>query len=316
MKRMQRALGVTAIGLLCLQPLQGTAAAPEAETELQNTTLDDPAQDRGGLLVRYKGGQLTVDIDNRPLRDVVAALAEQLPIKVYMKASIKEETGDKAISRKFEDLPLQNALRDLFRTRNFVVKRARPSPSVNSEAAEIRPIEIWFLGGTGAYSELASNGSPSNIDPPAFLASLGSGEDAAGLSSMSEADLRNLARDASSETLRGHALIELGNRVENPENVEAFVSSLEDDSKKVRWRALSQILGVQQDLDDTVYRRVIDEDPDPFLRKQALAMLVFKKRHGAEGTLAELRSSEDEKMRAYAQELTAWLAKQDSVPKP
>lgn len=319
MKRVKKALGLAAMGLLCLLPLQGIAAEPQAAPGSQAEAQGSPAEDGGALLLRYEDGRLSAEVDNRSLRDVAAALAKQLPIKVYTKESIKAEMSETTVFSKFEDLPLHSGLRDLFRARNFVLKDTRSSSSDGGESgggsAGEQPIEIWFYDGTGGYSELAADGEAGAVDPPGLLAGLG-GEDGAGLADLSEQDLRDLARDASSEAVRGHALIELGNRVENPENVDAFVSSLEDDSNKVRWRALSQILGVQQDLDDDVFRRVIDQDPDPFLRKQALAMLVFKKRHGAEGILAELRGSQDQRISDYAQELTEWLAQQQPVSKP
>lgn len=315
MMKMQHIPGLAAACLLTLAPFPGAAETDEGPPA-EAAPSEAATRDDAGLMLRHRDGRLSADIDNRPLREVVAALALELPIKVYIKDSIREEISQKAVFGRFEDLPVQSALREIFSNRNFVLKRAGPAPAEGQDSAEVRPIEIWFYGGTGAYSQLLAGTAPAKIDPPAVLARLGPEEDGADLAAMSDAELRDLARSASSETLRAHALIELGNRVESPDNVDSFVQGLEDDSKTVRWRALTQILGARQALSDEVYRRVIDEDPDPFLRKQALAVLVFKKRHAAEGLLSELKAGDDQRLSTYAQELLDWLAQQPRPPEP
>ena len=320
--------GWAAVALLVLMPTSAwpqSVATAETKTEATKTEAkaeagNQPAEAQGaedGLVVRYEDTRLSADIDSKPLPEVIAALSQEMPLKVYVKDTAQEELSGEVIFARFEDQPLQTGLRYLFGDLDFLFKYGSGPSEPGEDAPAQEAMEIWFYGGTGAYREFAADGEPSTIDPPSILASLEAGREQINLSELSEEELRDLARNASSEELRALTLIELGNRVENPDNVDAFVASLEDDeSKDVRWRALTQILGVRNDVPEHVYRRVINEDPSPFLRKQALAVLVFKRRHEALGVLAEVRDGRDETMSAYAQELLDWLAQQEQPPEP
>lgn len=304
-------MALAAVALLLFTP------APAVSQEETPIAAEDPSAAEEGLILTYHGTLLSADIDDKPLPDVVAALAEQMPLKVYMRESAQKEIDGRRIFARFEGRRLQAGLREIFEGLDFILKDARRTSQDGDVDAAGGSLEIWFYRGTGAYAELAGATEPAKIDPPSILAGLGPERERLDLPELTEEELRDLAKNASSDDLRALSLIELGNRVENPDNVNAFVEALEaDESKTVRWRALTQILGVRQDLSDDVYRRAIREDPDPFLRKQALAVAVFRLRHDAEGLLAEVRAGRDEKLSAYAEELLEWLAQQPPATTP
>ena len=284
---------------------QATAAAV-------TTVSKEPATEGQGSepLVRYKDGRLSVAIDNRPLSEVMVALQKHLPVTLYLKDSLKDQIGQQNIYERFEDYPLQSGLRAILGETNHLLKFALAGDA-DSDATKQRPIEIWVLGGSGSYSEL-TGAIDRDVEPPPFLDRLALSDGPADLSALSEDELRDVAVNASDENARINALLSLGDKKENPKSVETFESSLlNDESPHVRWRALTRILSAYQEVSEGTYRSVINEDPDPFIRRQALAVYVFKRRHAAEKLLTDVRASHfDKKMSAYADDLIDWLAKQ------
>ncbi len=233
-----------------------------------------------------------------------------MPLKVYLKESLKDEMKNKVIFAKFEDHPLQSGFREIFRGSSFIFKYGKATPGEEAETPTGQTMEIWFLGGTGAHGELTVAGDAAEITPPPVVVTLEAESEEQNISALSDDELQELAVNASDAGMRSTALRNLGNRVESLDNVEAFVTALEDEEKDVRWTALTRILSVDQEVPADVYRQVIRTDPSPFMRKQALAVYVFKKRADATGVLHEVQASNDPMMSAYAEELLTWLEKQ------
>lgn len=293
------------------------AAGTEPPSQPATEAGEAPAGAKTAITMRYDAGLLTADIDNRPLPEVIAALAEQLPLKVYLRVSIREKIDQQNVNRKFERRPVQDAFRDIFRNQNYLLNYPRKSAAGDDASAE-PSIEIWLLGGSGAYSELLAEArDATEIEPPSILSTLEAaaetGEDY--LQEASEEDLRLLARNASDVRTRYNAMLHLGDRVESPEDVAVFVGALEDEVPEVRWMALTQILMAREDVPPDVYRNIYVSDPDPNMKKQALAVFAFKDREAAKPFLEEVRVGGNAEMSAHAEQLLDKLNKQtDAAP--
>ncbi|MCP4191080.1 MAG: HEAT repeat domain-containing protein [Planctomycetaceae bacterium] len=262
------------------------------------------------MSIRYADGLLSVKIQLQPFTKVVEALAKQMPLKVYLRKSLAEELQNEKISARFTDEPVQNALRDLFRKRNFLFKFS--SSEAGAAAAKgPREMEVWFVGGSGSYANLTAAESAA-VNPPSVISKLNEADDTSGevLLELTDEELGALTANASKSKTRRRALMILGDRVENPDIVNNFVSALEDEDTGVREMALNQILTARQLVDSDVYRRVLNSDSDPRRRKQALGILVFKNREAARGVLHEVRAGNDPGLGAYAVELLNWLDQQ------
>jgi len=87
-----------------------------------------------------------------------------------------------------------------------------------------------------------------------------------------------------------------------------FIAGLNDENLQVRWMALGQIFSTTEEVPIEVYRDVIISDPDPTVRRQALALLVHKKGGDAKNVLEEVKFGQDQEMSAYAEQLLTDLA--------
>jgi HEAT repeats len=294
---------------LCMLGLAGIVAGPTrasvAEAPAapvptpQATVGTDSVENRA--IIRYSDGLLIVDVEGRPLSEVLDILAEKVPMRIYVRDSVKKETDEQIVSANFEGLTLQSGLKALLGGRSFALSaEAMPAEDKLAVARDGSMMELWLLGGNGGYSEFLSVPDPRSTESSLTEPDESAVED---LAEAPDEELRDMAVEAPDSGTRYKAMIYLGDRAPSSDNAEAFIAGLSDEDPQVRWMALGQIFSMAEDVPLDVLREVIVSDPDPTIRRQALAVLVHKKAGDARDVLQEVRAGRDPEMRAYAEQL-------------
>jgi hypothetical protein len=277
-----------------------------------------PAKETAALLasaepmVRYSAGLLTVDVDDRPVYEVLALLREAIPLRLRLRDSVEKELMQQLVSVRFDALPLQSGLDILLQGRSFAL-RAPVSANEGKGtplAGDRRPIELWLLGGSGRFRNNSTVMDPEQLEinvkgSDAREGDVLADEELELLAEASDEELGDQAIEALDQSTRYKAMVYLGGRPASPENAQVFIEGLHDEDPQVRWMALGHIFSSTAEVPTEALREVIIFDSDPNIRRQALAVLVHKRGSAAKDVLEEVRSGQDPEMSAFAEQLLA-----------
>jgi hypothetical protein len=92
------------------------------------------------LYLSVQNQRLTAQIDQAPLRKVLEALTEQMPITITLMGF----EGENALSESFTDLPLEEGIERLLQRQDYALRYARPDPN-RRPSGQSRIVEIFVL---------------------------------------------------------------------------------------------------------------------------------------------------------------------------
>jgi HEAT repeats len=102
---------------------------------------------QGGPLVSIQHNRLSATLDRVPLRDVLAALADEAPFKI----SIKGEVETEPISISLHDVELEQGLRRLLRGTSYAMTY-EPASSASASPDQLQIVELMVIGSEKAAS--------------------------------------------------------------------------------------------------------------------------------------------------------------------
>ena len=243
------------LSLICLiQTLVVLLGCLEAGGETEN-----PLTHR--LIISAQEGRLTVQIHRVPLREVLAELAETVPLKV----TIKENAGEDLVSALFIDLPLEEGIERLLQGQEYALLYKRSAtPFGPSESSRLAEIVVLPKG-----SRSASQAVTQTNEPPSF-------EEANPKAPKAEEqvrfdDLRGRALEAADPEDRIDALMELADE-HNDRSLPILATAIRDDDSKVRATAITLLAEQEgEGVQDLLIQAL--KDPDPQNRDLAQTLL-------------------------------------------
>lgn len=220
---------------LCL----GSAALSTSERPVLKPGPTDPATHSNR--VRFTSGYLTIQVEDVPLDELLDDIARQSGLVVKRYVAL-----DQRVSDRFEQLPLDRALRRILRNRSFVL-----------EYAAQRPTTLWIVpeGGERATSERTTEQPVSgDIDRPGSTAR--DGAEGRGMPDSDRFPDREEAALALGESTTDDAVTQLSLALidDDPDVRSAAVSSLTEIGSGEAVQALAAALS----------------DPDPRIREEAV----------------------------------------------
>lgn len=233
------------------------------------------------FVLRVQGDSVSAAIANIPFRQVLAQLATQLNIKLF----VADTVPDDEFSDEFEDLPLEGAIKRLLVGKSYALRYAQPSHEKPAKAGSQPKITAIYvmLQGSGAVT-------------PYRLEQVGKPQP-----QTDEQLLLKKALEAEQAADRVEALKKYLNETEEPD-YEAAAAALKDKDPKVREIALG---GMEEA--DTLPAEATAQaaltDPEPALRINALQILVTRQGDDAQETITQAMVDADPRVRANAQEM-------------
>lgn len=232
------------------------------------------------FVLRVQGDSVSAEIANIPFRKVLAQLATQLNIKVF----VADTVPDDEFSDEFEDLPLERAIKRLLVGKSYALRYAQPShekPAKAGSQPKITAIYVMLQGAGGVTPDgLEQVGKPR---------------------SQTDELLLKKALEAEQAADRVEALKKYFKETEEPD-YEAAAAALKDKDSRVREIALGRMEEA-----DTLPAEATAEaaltDPEPGLRINALQILVTRQGDDAQETITQAMVDPDPRVRANAQEM-------------
>ena len=294
-------LGIFALALLLLLSCRTSGTALEK----------DPSRAHD---VRVNGGDVTVDVHDAPLAQVLRAIGEQAGIEVTIFGDLSTP-----VTQDFAAVPLEEGIRRLTRGHSLAVTYA------DDESSGSRVLRgIWVMSNPStAVAAEASN------DAPEVGASHGRGPEddsgwIGGIQALAEeADrggaaavrrLTNLGASEPSAVVREQAVAALG-RLAGAEIEPALTAALADADASVRVRAVRGLRGTGTETAVASLARASTDDADPQVRLAALSALMSFPGHTMAQGLVRAMADPDRRVRdAAARGLTWWNASRSSAP--
>ena len=235
---------------------------------------------QGGRLVSIQDNRLSATLDRVPLRDVLAALADEVPFKISVKGEVQAEP----ISISLHDVELERGLRRLLRGTSYAMTY-EPASLASTPADKPRLVELMVIGSEKAApnSHVQSMGGTDMAMP--LTQGMGSrplGTDKA----MPRRNYRDAPASASTDPSpeqHFRASDDPGQRVEalrtlgqqrSPEFDTALGSALDDPQEEVRATALEVLRDTGSAVPAERITRLAREDGNAQLRIDALALLA------------------------------------------
>lgn len=234
-------------------------------------------------------GLLSANITNAPLREVMAELARQVPLRVF----VADDVSDDNISVTFENLPFETGLRRILQGKNYLLIHERsPSPSAEN-GLSVAQIRVMPAGEAGPLPEIGAEATPSPMDIPATVEQ----------PQTSLAELMTEALQAEQPDARVDALQALVNRQQEGDVWPTIVAALGDQDPIVRRVALVLLEQAQASIPVEPLARMALADPDAELRMEALRHLVEAQGEGALTYLQQAVQDPDPRVSAQARNL-------------
>ncbi len=266
------------LGFCLVVPVEAAAEGAEANPSFA------PAP---GLDIRVRGDRLSAKLDKVALQDVLAALAQQIPIAV----SFKGPVGQKPIATTFQDLPLEEGLRRILQGQEYAIIHMSPQVVSRPGRVEgIREILVFSRPGAGSgdqWTQLAQKRAPSFED------------------------LRRQAFKSPNPGDRAVALEELRGMGEDDEIVPILTRALQDKDSGVRQLALELLEDTLAPLPQEPVAQIALKDRNPRLRATALNLLAYRGEENAIGTLKNALQDPDSRVRETAATLLDELGVMD-----
>lgn len=295
------ALGASLIASLPCHPLE----ANEPEAAIAGRAQQAPAEAVTGpsVLLSLEGNRLSAKLFKAPLRAVLARLAQETRIKVFVANTVPDDP----ISDAFDRLPLDASIKRLLANRGYALRYAQAQGANGSADGQPGIVELYVVPSASGDTQ------PYAMEPVGQTAEPGLGPSPAQTPAAAEnADSALLARALGSESAadRIAALEKYLNEAERPD-YQSVAKALKDPNRKVRELALG---GMEDSntLPVEATAEVALTDGEPALRKRALEILVERKGGAVRTALAQALEDPDPSVRAHAQEMAKLADKIDA----
>ncbi len=256
------------------------------------------------VMLTVEGDLLSAKISKAPLRTVLARVAEETRIKVFVASTVPNDE----LSATFTKLRLDAAIKRLLGNRGYALRYAQAKGEANGSGdAHPRIAELYVVppasGDTKPYGmEQVGQTTGQGLDPSPEQPR----------ADIESADAVLLAKALESEQAadRIAALKKYLNEAEQPD-YQSVAKALKDPDRKVRELALG---GMEDSntLPVEATAEVALADGVPALRKRALEILVERRGGAVRTTLARALEDPDPAVRAHAQEMAKLADKIDA----
>jgi hypothetical protein len=301
---------VICTSLIALTPSHRAQAAEPAAGE---AVTDDAAQVRPDtiattgqtpVMLTVEGDRLSAKISKAPLRIVLARVAEETRIKIFVASTVPNDE----LSDTFDGLRLDAAIKRLLGNRGYALRYAQAKGDANGSGdGHLKIAELYVVppasGDTKPYGmEQVGQTTGQGFDPNPEQTR----------ADIESADAVLLAKALESEQAadRIAALKKYLDEAEQPD-YQSVAKALKDPDRKVRELALG---GMEDSntLPADATAEVALADGVPALRKRALEILVERKGGAVRTTLARALEDPDPAVRAHAQEMAQLADKIDA----
>jgi hypothetical protein len=307
-----------ALALACSMAAGLAAAGSASEAAVVVTRLD----------VRVEGGELTLDVRDAPLVEVLRDIGARAGLEITMRGDL-----DVAVTQSFARLPLEAGIKRLADGRSVTAAYA-PAPDGSSREVLTR---VWVVGASttrrAAATGTSSAPTPRAPAPDEALGAADSGSapavrvvaegiadiqtlvgEAAGGSEAAARRLVDLSTSELDAQFREQAVAALA-RLKGPMVEPALTAALDDDEAAVRMRAVRGLRGTGTETAVALLARASTDDADPEVRLAALsALMSFPGRAMVQG-LVRAAADPDSRVRDAAfRGLTWWNARRPGAP--
>lgn len=243
MKRSRKVVGWMVSAIALCWPLSEALAAQSAK---KSGDEKNPA-----IVLSVKAGLLSATINDAPLRQVLDALARQVPLEVYYSDNVAEQK----ITDTFERLPLEEGIRRVLKDTSHVLSYLEAVPAEDGRAA-VRKMEIRIAtSDTGSVSSAQQAVAPQGDEARARLLE----------------ELIHKALHGAKPKDRVAALEALKEEFQEGEILPTFVEALKDKDVTVRGLALDLIATAKEPVPmNTVAEIALNTKEDRGLRASAV----------------------------------------------
>lgn len=254
------------------------------------------------LVLSVKGDRVSATIAQAPLREVLAELARQVPLRLSITGPVAEER----VSVSFRHLPLAEGIERILAGRSYALIYASPQ-AASGVVGRVRIVEIVLLPREGLPANAAPSGPLATERAQAPGEAVSPPRPAGGAPSVPEdlpVDwLRHQSRDAANPAERVAALEALTERSESQEVLPTLTAALADPDATVRAAALALIKDTGDAIPLAPVTEVAVADASPKLRMQALALLAKRAKAEAADPLTRALKDPDPQVRERARAL-------------
>lgn len=249
------------------------------------------------IQLTVQGDKVSAKIERASLGDVLAELARQADLTVYITSSDAKQT----VSAKFEALPLTEGIQRLLQDKSYALITA-PTLSAEGKPSGQRVAKIRVLSQGEAYTTIKGRQETTPTESPSPPES----------PDKALAELKRDALEASDTTTRLEALKKLSalrGQVEDGALAAIVVPALRDTAPEVRGRALRLLPRVMLAEEGGMNHlaEMAQKDASPQLRAAALGYLAVIPDAAVQGHLQQALQDPDQMVRDKAQRLLSQL---------
>lgn len=288
--------------------LESDGANLLAKAEMDSST--DPAARavtksvQSQQLFSHANGRFSADIQNKSLEEVFGALGEIVPLQLHYKESVKGALSQEAVSVRFQDLSLPDALKRILRDMNYAFMPADE---------DRKHMTIYLLEGTGAYGILEAGevAEPEAVERGSLPVTWSDEESGDWFEEATDGELVEVIRSAQDDRNRSYAVDLLGDRLQDvvdegdvpdPSAIDALSYAMTDDTNaEIRTSALILL----DSIDVAPYQLISSMatgDSNPEVRERAIQVLSWHHGEDAVGAIEEIaRLDPDPTVRARAE---------------
>lgn len=236
----------------------GRSEAPAEETPGDEAFDEEPERT---LKVRQTSDGLSVEARRVPFGELLQAISRATGIRVYLEAGLDAEALAAPQDVTFKDLPIEEALKRVLRSRNFVV---------GYRSDRVDEVRIFHGAGVGPFTPLPAGRAQARRRAPVrpVTSSSSSEPTAADIARLEETALSHADPEE-----RSRALSELSDVADEAKTRETALAVLERDPHPEVLEEALNILESQEDVPADRVLRFASSDRPSKLRVQALEML-------------------------------------------
>jgi len=209
-------LGALTTSVILLSLLWGVMASAEPSNASPHS-----------LVLTVRGDRMSVKIDQVSLREVLAELARQVPLTVYVTGPVAEEP----VAMTFRNLPFEKGVRQILEGKQYVLIHDRPY-SANGAHGEGRIVKILIMPRVGSPSGMAPMDTKKPRPSVATNPIRQTGTPGANGPRLEQ--LRRQALEAKNPTDRAEALEALSDQGKAAEVLPILATALQDEDPSVR----------------------------------------------------------------------------------
>ncbi|MGH7229540.1 MAG: HEAT repeat domain-containing protein [Nitrospiraceae bacterium] len=181
----------------------------------------------GSLMLSVRGDSMSVKIDQVSLREVLAELARQVPLTVYVAGPAAEEP----VAMTFRNLPFEKGVKRILEGKQYVLIHDPPH-SANGTHAEGRIVKILIMPKVGSPSGMAP--METKLPKPSVAPYPNRQPVKLGSNGLRLEQLRRQALEAKNPTDRAEALEALSDQGKDAEVLPILATALQDEDPSVR----------------------------------------------------------------------------------